>query len=163
VVRPGGQVLDHAEAEQEARLETRLEISEPQILALVSIYREWHESLGKTLNEPHFLDFLAISLGEGTLVPCVLWDGDKPVGAAIMQIFREIFSGELAAMLGQLYIQPAYRGSRKGANMGMQLINFAHWCGISLVRVPARPELANYYWRHLPPGFKQSEIIFSKE
>lgn len=156
-------MLEGAQLCSDERLDIGFDISERTVLALAELYEEWCEAEGNPFDIQHFIGTLVAHIGEGALVPVVLWDGDKPAGAAMMQLFREMFSPTLAAMLGQLYIRPEYRGSRKGAELGMQLIHMAEWLGATSIRVPARPETANYYWRSLPPGYAMTTVIFSKE
>lgn len=128
---------------------------------MIALYREWCESEGVAFNEEHFCESLILSFSEGSLIPLVLWNGDEPVGVVMANVYRELFTGELTAMGGQLYLKPAYRGNTEGAKLGVQLIHLIEWFGVKNIRMPSKPELANYYWRHFPPGFKLSTLVFS--
>ena len=141
----------------------RAEISERQIRDLVDLYQQWADEENRPFSLETFIEHVVTCLGNCALIPMILLYGEKPVGACLLTLFRDMFSGKTGCMADQFYILPEYRGLHGGKVMAAACMAFADHLEVDIQRVPARYDKQGYYRNLLPSTFVLDSVVFTKE
>jgi hypothetical protein len=144
-------------------LVVRAEISDRQIRDMIDLYRQWAVEENRVFNEGSCMDHMIDLLQYGMLVPLVLVEDERAVGACFIMLYRYMHSGEIVAIADEFYIVPECRGLHGTQLMFEACTAFADFFDISIRRVPSRKDLADHYRKFLPPEYKIDTVIFTAE